>query len=219
MIGGYVDRVSFMPDFQTVIASPVAAYGEGLKFFSGEGMVNNALRRITEDLTRQGIEYAVIGAVALNQHGYRRFTEDIDLLLTKEGLEVFREKLVGLGYRPAFEGARKKYRTTADSIPVEIVVAGEYPGDGRPKPVQFPDPKDVAVEIDGVKTITLEKLVELKLASGISAPHRLKDLADVLELIRVKRLSADFAAALDESVRAKYLELYQAAESVGEEDF
>ena len=205
-----------MPDFQTVIASPVAAYGEGIKFFAGNGMVNNALRRVADDLTKHGIDYTVIGAVALNQHGYRRFTEDIDLLLTKEGLEVFREKLVGLGYRPAFEGAHKKFRTTAENIPVEIVVAGEYPGDGLPKPVQFPNPKDVAVEIDGVKTITLEKLVELKLASGLSAPHRLKDLADVLELIRVKHLSADFATQLDESVRAKYLELHKAAEAADE---
>ena len=179
-------------------------------------MVNNALRRVASDLAKHGIDYTVIGAVALNQHGYRRFTEDIDLLLTKEGLEVFREKLVGLDYRPAFEGARKKFRTTAENIPVEIVVAGEYPGDGLPKPVQFPDPKDVAVEIDGVKTITLEKLVELKLASGLSAPHRLKDLADVLELIRVKHLSADFATQLDESVRTKYLELHKAAEAADE---
>jgi hypothetical protein len=205
-----------MPDFQNVIASPVAAYAEGIRFFSGQGMVNNALRRITEDLTRHGIDYTVIGAVALNQHGYRRFTEDIDLLLTKEGLAEFREKLVGLGYRPAFEGARKKYRTTAENIPVEIVVTGEYPGDGLPKAVQFPDPKDVSVEIDGVKTITLEKLIELKLASGISAPHRLKDLADVLELIRIKELSADFAMRLDESVRQEYLELQKAAEGAEE---
>ena len=189
-----------MPDFQTVMASPVAAYAEGIKFFAGNGMVNNALRRVADDLAKHDIDYTVIGAVALNQHGYRRFTEDIDLLLTREGLEVFREKLVGLGYRPAFEGARKKYRTTAENIPVEIVVAGEYPSDGLPKAVQFPDPKDVSVEIDGVKTITLEKLIELKLASGLSAPHRLKDLADVLELIRVKSLNADFAAQLDETV-------------------
>lgn len=66
--------------------------------------MNNALRRVASDLEEHGIDYNVIGAVALNQHGYRRFTEVIDLLLTKEGLEKFREELVGLGYRPAFEG-------------------------------------------------------------------------------------------------------------------
>jgi len=72
------------------------------------------------------------------------------------------------------------------------------------------DPKDVRLDIDGIKTVTLEKLIELKLASGISAPHRLKDLADVQELIKVKQLDATFADKLDAFVREKYIELYQA---------
>jgi hypothetical protein len=58
--------------------------------------------------------------------------------------------------------------------------------------------------------VTLEKLIELKLASGISASDRLKDLADVQELIKIKQLDADFALKLDPYVRAKYLELQEA---------
>lgn len=197
-------------DFQETISSPSAAFDEGLRFFAGKGMVNNALTQIIRTLDELGIDYAVIGAVALNQYGYRRFTEDIDLLLTKEGLERFHREMVGLGYRPAFEGSKRQFRSTAENVRVEIVTAGEYPGDGRPKPVRFPNPSEAISEIDGIKTITLEKLVELKLASGMSAPHRLKDLADVQELIKVKRLTADFANKLDASVREKYLELQHA---------
>lgn len=173
-------------------------------------MLNNALRRLAADLERTGIDYVVIDAIALNQHGYRRFTEDIDLLLTKEGLESFREKLVGRGYRPAFSGAKKKFRTTEENVPVEIITAGEFPGDGLPKPVQFPHPKEFSIEIDGVKTMSLEKLIELKLTSGISATDRLKDLADVQELIKIKDLDADFADKLNEFVRGKFLELHKA---------
>jgi hypothetical protein len=55
--------------------------------------------------------------------------------------------------------------------------------------------------------------VELKLASGISAPHRLRDLADVLELIRVADLPAELADELDPFVREKYLELWRAAQT------
>ena len=58
----------------------------------------------------------VIGAVALLAHGYPRFTEDIDLVLTPEGLEAFHQQLVGLGYVPAFPGARKKLRSTRDGV-------------------------------------------------------------------------------------------------------
>jgi hypothetical protein len=192
------------------MSSPSAAFSEGLKFFAGKGMVNNALTNIVRKLDELGIDYALIGAVALNQHGYRRFTEDIDLLLTREGLERFHNELVGLGYRPAFEGSRRQFRSTTDNVRVEIVTAGEYPGDGQPKPVKFPAPSDVASNIEGIKTIRLDKLIELKLASGLSAPHRLKDLADVQELIKVKKLGSDFAEQLDPSVREKYLELQHA---------
>ncbi len=200
-------------DFQTVLSSPTLAYAEGLKFFHGEGMLNNALKRIVSDLERNQIDYAVIGAVALNQHGYRRFTEDIDLLLTKEGLEIFRETLVGLGYSPAFEGAKKKFRTMEENIPVEIITSGEFPGDGLPEPVKFPDPSEFAVIIDGVKTISLEKLIELKLASGMTAGDRLKDLADVQELIKLKSLDESFSERLDTFVQVKFIELQRAVDT------
>src|ERR1041384_3282256 len=136
-------------DFQSVLSSPTATYAEGLEFFRGKGMLNDALKKLAHDLGKNGIDYTVIGAIALNQHGYQRFTTDIDILLTKEGLEKFHEKLVGLGYRPAFEGALKKFRTTSENVPVEVITSGEYPGDGLPKPVQFPNPGEASVVIDG----------------------------------------------------------------------
>lgn len=197
-------------DFQQIINSPVAAYQEGLRFFMGEGILNETLRRVVNDLDSRGIDYSLIGAVALNNYGYRRFTEDIDLLLTREGLEKFQNELVGLGYRPAFEGATKKYRTTEENVTVEFITTGEFPGDGKPKPVVFPDPREVSVEIDGIKTLTLDKLIELKLASGLTAPHRLKDLADVQEVIKIKNLPAEFAEKLNPFVREKFIELQKA---------
>ncbi len=203
-------------DFQEVISSPTAAYDEGLDFFAGRGMISEALKRIVKDLDDCEIDYAVIDAVALNLHGYRRFTEDIDLLLTKGGLEQFRNELVGSGYRPVFQGARRRFRTS-ENIPIEIITEGEYPGDDLPKPVRFPNPIDATTEIEGVKTISLDKLIELKLASGLSAPHRLRDLADVQELIKVKKLGAEFADRLDRSVRDKFKELWQSVAEAGEE--
>ena len=197
-------------DFQQIIASPVLAYQEGLRFFMGEGTLNETLRRVAKDLENHGIEYSVIGAIALNSYGYRRFTEDIDLLLTREGLERFQTELVGLGYRLAFEGATKKFRTTQENVSVEIITSGEFPGDGKPKPVVFPNPNDVSIEIDGIKTVNLETLIELKLASGMTAPHRLKDLADVQEIVKIKHLTAEFAEKLNPFVREKFLELQKA---------
>jgi len=185
-------------------------YAEGLRYFMGEGTLNKTLARLSNDLEKHGIDYMVIGAVALLAHGYPRFTEDVDLVMTREGLDRFHEELVGLGYAPAFPGVKKRLRSTTDSVSIEVMTTGEYPGDGKPKPVSMPTPAEASIEIDGIRFVTLEKLIELKLASGISAPDRLKDLADVQELIKVRKLGPEFALKLDPSVRAKYRELEEA---------
>src|SRR5256714_9991150 len=187
-------------------------YAEGLRYFMGQGSLNNALSQLSADLERHGIDYMVIGAVALMAHGYPRFTEDIDLVLTKEGLEAFHRELVGLGYVPAFQGARKRLRATRAGVPIEVIVAGEYLGDGQPKPVAFPAHATAATEIDGVRFVTLEKLIELKLASGMTAPDRLKDLADVQELIKLPGLTSELAARFNPYVRDQFLTLCRAVE-------
>ncbi|HXQ72409.1 MAG TPA: hypothetical protein VN844_18075 [Pyrinomonadaceae bacterium] len=193
---------------ENVSVRPVGEiYAEGLRYFMGEGTVNKTLARLSSDLDEHGIDYAVMGAVALLAHGYPRFTEGIDLVMTAEGLEKFHEEPIGLGYVPAFPGARKRLKSTVDGVSIEVMTTGEYPGDGRPKPVSMPEPTSASTKIDGIRFVTLEKLIELKLASGISAPDRLKDLADVQELIKIRKLDADFASKLDPYVREKYREL------------
>jgi hypothetical protein len=152
----------------------------------------------------------VIGALALIAHGYARFTEDIDLILTPDGLETFQRELMGLGYAPRCPGARKQIRSTVGGVSIALITSGEYPGDGMKKPVVIPRPDEASIEIDGIKVVTLEKLVELKLASGMTAPDRLRDLADVQELIKIRKLDAEFGNQLDSYVRDKYIELWKA---------
>lgn len=197
------------PEVRANTRSLPEVYAEGLRYFMGEGTLNNTLTQLAGDLKAHGIDYMVIGAVALIAHGYPRFTEDIDLVMTREGLEEFHRELIGLGYVPAFPGARKRMRST-EGVPVEIMTTGEYPGDGKEKPVSIPDPATASIEIDGIRIVTLEKLIELKLASGMTAPHRLKDLADVQELIKVRGLQSEFAERLDPYVREQFVELAEA---------
>ena len=186
---------------------------EASAYFAGEGRLYSTLRRLTQRLNVEGIPYTLLGGLALAEHGYPRLTEDIDLLLTPSGLERFRQQLVGRGYRPAFSGAKKTFRDTETGVRIEIVTAGEYPGDGLPKPVTFPDPTapGVTVEIEGIRVVTLEKLIELKLASGMSAPHRLRDLADVQDLIVRLKLPLALADQLDSWVQAAYRDLWEKA--------
>jgi hypothetical protein len=181
-------------------------------YFRGQGDLYQTLHTLAERLDRANIPYALIGGLALAQHGLVRMTEDIDLLLTLAGLAEFKNRLVGRGYVPAFNGAAKTFRDTETGVRIEVITTGEYPGDGQPKSVVFPDPATAVMVQAGLKVITLEKLIELKLASGMTAPHRRRDLADVQDIIRILQLPADLVRQLDNSVRDLYHQLWQEAQ-------
>ncbi len=182
----------------------------------GEADVQRALEKIARVLRKEGIAYALVGAMALNEYGYRRATVDVDLLLAPEGLALFKTKHLGRGYVEKFPGSRG-FRDVENGVVIDVVLAGDYPGDGKPKAVRFPDPALVAVVGERVNVLALPTLLELKLASGMSAPHRLRDLADVLELIRAVKLPETLAEQLDASVRDKYRELWHAAQGATDE--
>ena len=180
---------------------------EASEFFMGQGDVRTTMSRLAERLKAESIPYAVLGGMALGEHGYVRMTDDVDIVVTRVGLETFAAKCVGRGYVPAFPGATRAFRDVETGVRIEMLVTGEYPGDGKPKPVAFPDPAKASMDVDGIRVIELPRLIELKLASGMTTPDRLRDLADVQELIRAEALDDTFATQLDESVRAKFLEL------------
>jgi len=186
-----------------------AAIKEASRFFMKTDSVHETLREIAGRLDRLHIPYAVMGGMALVAHGYLRTTEDVDILVTSEGLQTIHGSLVGLGYLPLFGGS-KNLRDTKTGVRIEFVLAGQYPGDGKPKPVAFPDPQTASECINEIRFLNLRSLIELKLASGMTNPGRLRDLADVQELIRVLRLPYHFALELNPYVRDKFQELAQA---------
>jgi hypothetical protein len=183
------------------------ALDEGSMHFDENNAVHRALRRITSRLTELGIPHAVVGGMAMFFHGFRRFTEDVDILVTRSGLEEIHRQLEGFGYVPPFQGS-KHLRDAELGVKIEFLVTGDYPGDGKPKPVAFPDPQEVVVDLKGIPCINLPTLVELKLTSGMTAPGRLRDFGDIEQLINVLDLPRDFAAQLNPFVRVKFEELW-----------
>jgi hypothetical protein len=189
---------------------------ESENFFAGRGAVHTTLRSLVARLAEESIPYAIIGGMALNLFGFARQTVDVDILLTKEGLAKFRERFVGRGYVPAFPGATEAFLDADTRVRIDFLTTGEYPGDGKPKPVAFPDPSFSAFDRGPYRVITLEKLIDLKLASGLSAPHRMGDLVDVQRLVEELRLPLDLDAKLDLSVRAEYRRLWELAQHAAE---
>lgn len=195
---------------QALARDPRWALSEGSRHFEGKSAVFDALHKIAQRLTELQIPYSIVGGMALFHHGVRRFTEDVDILVTKQDLKLIHERLAGRGYLPPHRQS-KHLRDTELGVRIEFLITGDYPGDGKPKPVAFPDPAAASTSSDGVSYINLPALVELKLASGMTNAGRLRDLADVLELIKLLNLPANFTEQLDPYVRDKFAELWKQA--------
>ncbi|MCH8047927.1 MAG: hypothetical protein IID44_29890 [Planctomycetes bacterium] len=181
-------------------------------FFMRQSPIHSAARRIARTLAEMEIPFAIAGALAANAHGHVRTTEDVHILLQPQGLHDFKQAWLGRGWIEKFAGS-KGFRDTTDNVNIDVLLSGDYPGDGRPKPVVFPDPAEVAeADEEGIPILSLAVLIELKLASGMTAPDRPRDLDDVIQLIRVNQLARNYGDDLNPYVQPKYDELWLAAQ-------
>jgi hypothetical protein len=190
---------------------PGLAMSESSRFFEGSSKLHDSLRTLAKQLDALGIPYAVVGGMALTAHGFARMTDDIDVLVTRADLKRLHGAVVGRGYRRVFEGS-KSLRDTRTGVKIEFLLAGDFPGSGKPQPLAFPNPSETECIIhEGVSFIGLARLVELKLASGMTGGvDRARDLVDVQRLIDILHLPRDFSAGLHEYVRFEYEKLWDA---------
>ncbi|MFN7732694.1 MAG: hypothetical protein ACK5OB_12375 [Pirellula sp.] len=184
------------------------------RFFMEASPIHETMRRLSRIFEEMQIPFAIAGAMAANAHGHKRTTADVDILIRAEDLARFKAEYLGRGWVNKFEGS-KNFKDAVTSVNVDALIVGNYPGDGLPKPVAFPAPETVAFRNDeGIPFVKLETLLELKLASGMTASHRPRDFDDVIQLIRVNRLPLEFAEQLNPYVAVKFRELWQAAQVV-----
>jgi hypothetical protein len=182
------------------------------RFFLGQADAQLALYRLTAILEDEGLPYAIIGAFALNEYGHRRVTVDVDLVMREEDLTTFKRRHLGKGYEERVAGTGKLI-DTKHGVNVDVLSTGRFPGDDKPKPIAFPDPAKEALRGERFALLPMPRFIVLKLASGMVAPHRGKDLVDVQELIKSAGLDASVADRLHPWVRDKFLELWRLAQT------
>ena len=185
------------------------AFQEGSMHFEKESSVHKTLEKITRRLQELGIPYAVVGGMAMFFHGYRRFTDDVDILVTAgrtpgNTSSARRTRLLAAVCRKqafAGYGIRRKDR-----------VSGGWPIPRRwqAQTRSFSRAEESSVDIGGIHFLQLPKIIELKLASGMTNPGRLHDLGDVQKMIRVLHLPEELADQLNPFVQAKYRDLWNA---------
>src|SRR5713101_5579062 len=107
------------------------------KFFQGRDPVHLSMRRIAKRLEKAGIPYAVVGGMAVFAHRYRRTTDDVDLLLTPDGLSGFRRLFVPTSY-DAVPKRPRRFVDRVSNVTLDILVTGRFPGSGKPGPIAYP---------------------------------------------------------------------------------
>ncbi len=169
-------------------------------------------------LRREGIEYCIVGGNAVTANGYERATRDVDVLMTEDGRQRFMASLVGRGFKARFPGARKSFEDTLTGVPIDVLTAGDFPGNGQ-RTVVFPSPQEASFEKlvlgESVPFLDLAHLVSLKLVSyGDDNEGRLQDLLDVRKLMEANSLDPSFASRIHPYARESFLKQLAIVEGI-----
>lgn len=169
-------------------------------FHRGKDPAHQALRRLIRRLEKAGIVHAVMGGMAVYVHGYHRLTDDVDVLVTREGFEEFRRRFVPKNYEPVL-GRARRFTDRTNGITVDLLITGLFPGLGKSGPIAFPDPSAVRQQIENVFYIDLVTLIQLKLLA-----RRHQDFADVVKLIDAHNLDESYLPNIHPSTRQDFIE-------------
>ncbi|MCK6621710.1 MAG: hypothetical protein HUU32_07655 [Calditrichaceae bacterium] len=164
---------------------------KALLMLDKRGALLDVAREVSRLMRKAGIPGAVIGGVAVLLHGHLRTTKDIAVALNPP-LESLAELLTANGF--TFD--RRKREFVKYGVPVHLVL-----------PEQVGTLPAAAVEIEGITTVTLVDLISMKLHSGSNDLLRAQDLADVIGLIRRRRLGSEFARQLPKPLRPAFRKL------------
>jgi hypothetical protein len=169
------------------------------RFKQGKDPANVSLRRLIRRLVNAKIPFAVMGGLAVYAHGHHRMTDDVDVLLTREGFEEFRRRYVPKSYEPVPRRPRR-FIDRQNKVTVDILITGLHPGFAPfTGPITFPDPEAVQQEIHSIPYLDLATLIQLKLAA-----RRHQDFGDVVNLISANNLDESFIRHLHRAVRRDY---------------
>ena len=170
------------------------------------GIVESA-RAAVALLAEHDIPHLIVGGLAVQEHGYPRVTIDVDIVVPDvlEAVEFLTASLTGPFYRvPDVEDRVEDRR---NGVQIDLLPAGKVLKHGCKVP--FPQLGKVSEQLQIVK---LEELIALKLDSWAGSPaRRLKDKADVNELILRRKLPRDLV--VNPVVRALYTETWDALQS------
>jgi hypothetical protein len=177
-------------------------------YFTKRNLVFQSLDRITTILWELKIPYTIIGTLAAFELGYRRFTDNVDLLISATDSFHLQTTLASHNYAELFAGSRS-LRDQLTGVKIDFYQSGNLPGKQASLPVKFPEPLPLANDSTNKNYADLATYITIQLAAGYGKVPYNRHFVDVYELIKATKLPLQVIDFLHEFVRPKYHELWK----------
>jgi len=166
--------------------------------------------RVRKLLDRYGIKFQPAGGLALNLHGAGRPTFDIDLVVPagqwKRSLDILSNVAIDREYLGLEHEPNPAALKMAEGPWVKVWPSGTTAGEIAK--IRGAYKKHASNEVEmAASGNPLVNIINSKMASGLSAIDRQKDLGDVQEIIKAQNLDRSFATKLHPSVRTAFVKL------------
>jgi Nucleotidyltransferase of unknown function (DUF6036) len=165
----------------------------GLALLTHDSPILDVARQVSGLIREHGLTAAVIGGVAVVLHGHTRTTLDVDVYA--QDAERLKSVLESAGF--TWDAPARQF--SKDGVPVHLVTTTHMPT----PPAQYED-------VQGIRTVSLADLINMKLASGTANVLRAQDLADVIALMRAHALTGEYTPRINKPLRPDFRRLLDA---------
>lgn len=145
------------------------------------------IAEVTAALNAIGVQFALIGGLALATHRVVRATQDVDLLTDAERAVQIDAEMARLGYRCLYRSADAGNYTRGDER-VDLLYAS--------RPIArrlLASAVESQTSLGVLRVVSAEGLIGFKLQALVNDPRRTQDLEDIRALLRGNRAVLDMA--------------------------
>jgi hypothetical protein len=168
------------PTDVTMISTALAKLERLIAAVDHPGQKNSEFDRTLDVLSelsrKEGIPLAIIGGMAAIKCGYKRYTNDIDVVVAERHRHTLIRVARTYGIKVIWQDPHGWHKFEYEGVRIEVVPEGAKPN--KNAPTTIPSPVQLGVT-EGSDYASLEGWIETKLGSG-----RRQDEADVVRVLK-----------------------------------
>jgi hypothetical protein len=209
------DSVFQMTPTDAKVSAAWAKLGRVIAAVHTPGQQNSEFDRaldVLRELSRkEGIPIAIIGGMTAIKYGYKRYTQDIDVVVAQRHRDSLIRVAPTYGIKVIWHDPHGWHKFEYEGVRIEVVPEGAKPN--KNAPTTIPSPRQLGVE-DGLGYASLEGWIETKLGAG-----RQQERADIVQVLK-KTDSATIAKVHEHltKVHALYLRLFDELVAAAEQE-